>query len=273
VLTFGNYLAPSMMPLYEAVTWRVGELLGCPTQLVTGSTFDQFERGEVDAGFVCGLPYVRLAAGPRPQVAALAAPVLQGSRFAGRPVYFSDVIVRSDSPHRSFEELRGCSWSYNDVESQSGCGITLYRLATLGVGASFFSRVVAAGFHQTSIHLVASGKVDASAVDCQVLAVELRDHPELAPELRIIDTLGPSTIQPVVASTRLPTSLRDEIREAFLSLGDDATVRGGLDHGCVERFTAVDDSAYDDIRGMLREIERRGLLEEWKHASVLAGEL
>ena len=44
----------------------------------------------------------------------------------------------------------------------------------------FFARVVEAGFHQRAIRLVAAGVVDAAAIDSQVLAVELRDHPELA---------------------------------------------------------------------------------------------
>jgi phosphonate transport system substrate-binding protein len=68
--------------------------------------------------------------------------------------------------------------------------------------------VVEAGFHQRAIRLVAAAKVDAAAIDSQVLAIERRDHPQLADRLRIIDTFGPSTIQPVVAASRLPERLK-----------------------------------------------------------------
>jgi phosphonate transport system substrate-binding protein len=38
-----------------------------------------------------------------------AAPVPAGDRYAGRPIYYSDVIVRHDSPISCLEELRGRS--------------------------------------------------------------------------------------------------------------------------------------------------------------------
>jgi phosphonate transport system substrate-binding protein len=46
-----------------------------------------------------------------PPVEPLAAPVLAGDRYRGRPVYYSDVIVRQNSPITCLEELRGCSWA------------------------------------------------------------------------------------------------------------------------------------------------------------------
>jgi phosphonate transport system substrate-binding protein len=271
-LVFATFLAPALLPFYEAVTRRAGELVGLETRLVVGTSFDQFQLGEVDAGFICGLPYVQLTRSAEPPVEALAAPVLKGERFAGRPIYFSDVIVRGDSGLRSFDDLRGCSWSYNDIESQSGCGITLHRLAQRGLDVDFFGRVVAAGWHQESIRLVAAGAVDASAIDCQVLAVEVREHPELGAKLRVIDVLGPSTIQPLAASTALPRSLRKELRQAFVQLGREASLRGVLDFACVAGFAPVDDSSYDDIRAMLAGIEARGLLRSWSARSEqLAG--
>ena len=102
---------------------------------------------------------------------------------------------------------------------------------------------------------MATGEVDASAIDSQVLAVELRDHPELAARLRVIATFGPSTIQPVVAARRLPARLREAIRAALLAMADDPAARGPLAHGFVARFAPVDDASYDDIRAMLAAVE------------------
>src|SRR6185312_5924808 len=107
-----------------------------------------------------------------------------------------------------------------------------------------------AGFHQRAIRLVADGEVDASAIDSQVLAVELRDDPWLAGRIRVIDALGPSTIQPVVAATRLPADLRRAIRTALLEVHTDPATEGALSQGAVDRFVAVTDADYDDIRGM-----------------------
>jgi phosphonate transport system substrate-binding protein len=137
----------------------------------------------------------------------------------------------------------------------------------MGETGGFFGRVVEAGAHQRSIRLVADSalsreeeRVDASAVDSQVLAVELRDHPELAARLRVIDVLGPSSIQPVVAARRLSDRLKADLRAALLALGDDPQFRPRLAQGLVERFVAVDDATYDDIRAMLAAAEEKGFL-------------
>ena len=211
-LRFATFLAPNMLPVYRFLAARIGERLGRRVELVVGTSFDQFEQGEADLGVICGLPYVWLAdRQPRP-VEPLAAPVLAGGRYGGRPVYYSDVIVARDSPITCLEELRGCSWAFNEPASHSGHTVTLYSLVRMGARPGFLTRVVEAGFHQRAIRLVHAGAVDAAAIDSQVLAIELRDHPRLADGLRVIGAFGPSTIQPVVAASRLPDQLKAEAR-------------------------------------------------------------
>jgi phosphonate transport system substrate-binding protein len=257
-LRFATFLAPNMLPVYRFLADRIGDRLGRPVELVAGRSFDQFEHGEADLGIICGLPYVWLAARRPPSVEPLAAPVLTGDRYAGRPVYFSDVIVRRDSPITCLEELRGCSWAYNEPASHSGHTVTLYSLVRMGAEPGFFSRVVEAGFHQRAIRMVHAGAVDAAAIDSQVLAIELRDHPQLADRLRVVGTFGPSTIQPVVAASRLRDQLKDEVRELLVELGDDPSARPTLAYGFIDRFSPVDDAAYDDIRAMLTAVEAAG---------------
>ena len=107
-----------------------------------------------------------------------------------------------------------------------------------------------AGFHERAIHMVSSGEVDAAAIDSHVLSVMMRDHPVLARRLRIIDTLGPSPIQPVVAGSHLPRSLRHDVTEVLVELGDDPRAMPKLRRALVERFEPVSDSTYDAIRRM-----------------------
>jgi phosphonate transport system substrate-binding protein len=257
-LRFATFLAPNMLPVYRFLAERIGQRLGRTVELVVGHSLDQFEHGQADLGVICGLPYVRLAERKPAPVQPLAASVLAGDRYRGRPVYYSDVIVRRDSPVMRLEELRGRSWAYNEPASHSGHSVTLYSLVRMGVRPGFFARVVEAGFHQRAIRLVATGAVDAAAIDSQVLAIELRDHPQLRDQLRVIGAFGPSTIQPVVAASRLPDRLKAEVQELLIELGEDPSARTALDHGFIERFAAVDDRAYDDIRVMLATIEAAG---------------
>ncbi|MDQ4005139.1 MAG: PhnD/SsuA/transferrin family substrate-binding protein [Actinomycetota bacterium] len=260
-MRFGTYLAPNVMPVYEAVTEAVGRQLGIPTELVVETSYESCERDENEVCFVCSLPYVTFERRGISPAIPVAAPVLEGARYRGRPIYFSDVIVHRDSPARSFLDLRGASWAFNEPLSHSGYGITRYHLVRLGETGGFFGMVIEAGFHEESIRLVAKGEVDASAIDSQVLAVAMRDDPALGDSLRIVDALGPSTIQPVAVSKRVPDELRREITRVLLELHDDPTAREGLRAGMVERFVEANERSYDDIRMMLEACESAGFME------------
>jgi phosphonate transport system substrate-binding protein len=226
---------------------------------VTGESLDQVRCGEADFAFLCGLPYVRLRREARPPVTLVAAPVLEGARYEGRPIYFSDVIVPADTPVSAFEELRGRSWGCNGFDSHSGALVVLYHLLRMGEDGSFFGRVEVSGSHQQSIRRVAAGQVDGSAIDSQVLAVELRNNPELADRIRVIASLGPSTNMPLVACAATCESLREEVGEVVAGLGSDEADRDGLAPGLFSGFVPIDDSAYDDIRRMLDAVDAAGL--------------
>lgn len=257
-LRFVTFLAPNMLGVYQYIARHVGALLGVPTQLAVGRGYEEIHSADV--AFVCGLPYVALTRRPDPPVEPLAAPVLCGERYAGRPVYFSDVVVRRESPYQSFADLRGKTWAYNEPLSQSGYGITRHRLLELGETRGFFGRVREAGWHEVALRWVCEGRADAAAIDTHVLAVAGRDYPELASRLRVIDTLGPSPIQPVVAARRLPRSLKHQIRAALVGLADHAAGRAALAHGFIERFVPVNDATYDPIRAMVHAAEAADFL-------------
>jgi len=124
-LRFATFLAPNMLPVYRFLAERIARRVGCPVELVVGTSFDQFERGDADLGVICGLPYVWLAARHPVPVEPLAAPVLVGERYAGRPVYYSDVIVHRDSSITHLEDLHDRSWAYSAPASHSGHTVTL----------------------------------------------------------------------------------------------------------------------------------------------------
>jgi phosphonate transport system substrate-binding protein len=108
-LRFVTFLAPKLFPFYECITAYLGRRLGRPTTLSVGSSYDELTT-EADVAFVCGMAHVELTR-EASAVEPLAAPVLLGSRYGGKPVYFSDVIVRKESPFRSFDDLRRRSWA------------------------------------------------------------------------------------------------------------------------------------------------------------------
>jgi phosphonate transport system substrate-binding protein len=234
---FATFLAPSLESFYAATVEHVGAALGCEVELVAGESYEDFEAGRVDGGFICGLPYVRLAGVVHP----LAAPVVDEPRYGGRPVYFSDVVVRADSAAASFDDLRGARWCYNEPSSHSGHATVVHYLARRGEDPSFFSAYDAVGFHATSMRLVSEGAYDASAIDSHVLALARREQPELVGRLKVVETIGPSPIQPVVAADHVAPDVREAIASALVTMppSPEALVAG---------YVRVTDADYDAIR-------------------------
>ncbi len=202
-----TYLAPCNRPLYEFVA----EVCGA-SEFVKGGDWRDLGAGRIDIAFICSPPVIWLSGAVEP----VAAPILTDSRFAGRPLYCSDVIVNRDSPFQSLEDLRGARWAINEPSSWSGYWVTLRRIGSW----DYFGEVVEAGFHERAVRMVSNGEIDGSAIDCHVLGVVLRNEPQLAVSLRVIETLGPAPTQPVVVRSGLDAGAKARIRELLLGLHD-----------------------------------------------------
>jgi phosphonate transport system substrate-binding protein len=246
-LRVASCLAPHLCWLYRFLAACLGDRVGRTTEFIGDASYEQL--GDVDIVFVCSLAYIEHAAICR-RFEPIAAPVLAGTRYGGRPVHYSDVIVRHDSGLRSFADLRGRTWAYNEKLSQSGYGITRYHLARLGEAAGYFGQLIEAGRHERAIALVATGEVDAAAIDSHVLDTYLALHPRLARALRIIDSLGPSPIQPVAVRRSLSRGCKDDLRLALAEIEKDSEARSFLARAQVARFVRVDEETYDPVRTM-----------------------
>jgi phosphonate transport system substrate-binding protein len=249
-----SYLAPSIPAgLFELLAEAIAVGTGRATTLefetrVSGPApeTDPFAPGRADAAFVCGPSYSLLRSAGAPVDIVPAAAVFDDPRNGGRPVYFSDVVVRRDRPARSLADLRGAVWTYNDRQSLSGWHRMLERLESLGLGVPerFFSRVVASGAHVRSIESVARGEADVSAVDSNVLLLERRRDPELDARLRVLESWGPSPIQPVLVRSSLDPALKASVADALLALHRDPTMASRLAEFGVLRFAKVDEATY-----------------------------
>jgi phosphonate transport system substrate-binding protein len=206
-LRAATYLAPCNRPLYEFVAEACGA-----SELIDGRDWRELASGHIDIAFVCSPPVIWLGAA----VEAVAAPILTDPRFGGKPLYCSEVIVNRDSPFQSLDDLRGARWAINEPSSWSGYWVTLQRIGSW----DFFGEVVEAGFHERALQMVASGEIDGAAIDNHVLGVALRNAPQLAAMLRVVETLGPSPSQPVVVRSGLDPALKERIRERLLGLHD-----------------------------------------------------
>ena len=261
-----TYLSPGIpKAFFEAVVEYVRRALGQRALLSVESRFsgpargadDPFSRGEVDVGFMCAPSFFWLRELKGPPVELIgAAPVFRDGRALGQPVYFSEVVVRRESQVRSFSELRGCSWAYNDPCSLSGYYNLLKKLMEIGEDGRFFDRVRCSESHFNSMEMVASGEMDAAAIDSNVLRIKLRSAPGLLKRLRVIETWGPFPIQPAVLRSNLHPKLKDRLRTSLLGIGASFRTPPTLAEFGLERFAPVTYENYAPEEQALRECER-----------------
>ncbi len=254
-LRFANFLSPILQGTYEQIAHYVGQRLALPTTLHTGQSLAEFASGQADVGFLCGLLYVRLKQCEDCPVELLAAPVLLPERYANQPVYFSDVIVRRDSPYTSFEHLQGHTWAYNERASHSGCNLVCYSLLERRKPPHYFGQTIKSGSHLASLQMVLDGEADAAAIDSHILDVVLQRNPALTEQLRIVAMLGPSAIPPIVVAKRLSPALKDRLRTVLTSMHRDPMAACSLHKGLIRHLAPVTDEHYNGIRHMLAIVQ------------------
>jgi phosphonate transport system substrate-binding protein len=241
-----SYLAPNLFWFYEAVGSFLGRVLQVETQVVQ-SQLDPLEdplllQDQLDMAFICGLPFARYQRINAKQLAILVAPVMAETRYQNRPLYFSDVIVQATGGLTTFEDLAGKTFCYNDLGSNSGYNLLRQRLIQSRLPHRFFGKVIPSGSHQRSIQWVAEGLADCAAIDSTVLEQELRDIPELMTKLRVIESIGPCPIPPIVVAQRLGSEVIDQLRSALLQ--PDITLRMAMAKAHVKCFVAVEAKDY-----------------------------
>lgn len=219
-LNLVSYLAPNMFWFYQAFAAYLERFLNIKINIFESQyeplTDPALLQNKLDIAFICGLPFIQYYRHFSEQIQALVAPVMQAKRYQNRPVYFSDIIVNAKSNYQAFADLANQTFSYNDRGSNSGYNLVRYRLLQAGYSNHFFKQTIAAGSHQNSIKLVAEGIADCAAIDSIVLEQELQDFPEYSQHLRIIESLGPFPIPPIIVSQKLGSVFINSLQSALL---------------------------------------------------------
>lgn len=218
---------------------------------------DPFTSSKVDLGVMCAPPYLALRSSSVPPPVALLgiAPVFDDPRADARPVYFADVVVHVDHPAGTIDQLTGVTFGYNDASSLSGL-LALQR----HLGERFESvvaRSVVTGSHDASLVGVAAGTIDMASIDSNTLRLRRSTGDPAARAVRVIASLGPYPIQPVVARTSLDPAIRAHALEVLseIHLDRDAAVTLGT-WGCLG-FAPVEESSYDELWWSVRGATRR----------------
>jgi len=260
-----TYLAPGLpLALFEAVAERLASALGVSTRLACDESrsapepgeCDPFLAREADVGFLCAPGYLWLAARRPPTVELVpAAFVFDDARNGDRPVYFADVVVPSASPTRTLADLAGARWVYNDPCSLSGYFSVLDALERLGAGQEFFASERAIGSHHAALRALESGAADVAAIDSNTLLLERRRG--AARGVRVLASLGPYPVQPVVVRRTLAPALARALAPALLTMHRSEAGRSALARCGVRRFAPIARADYEPERALLARCAER----------------
>lgn len=243
---------------YRELALYVGNALERDIELVQRKTYQEVStllaRGDIDIAFICSGPYALL--GNDSGLDLLVAPQVDGSSQ-----YHAYLIVHRDSPHTSLEDLRGRTFAFTDPDSNTGRVVPLHWLASTGeTPESFFRETFYTYSHDNSILAVAKGLADGASVDGLIWEYVRKTQPELAARTRVIRRSEPMGIPPVVSSRSLDMNTRERVRRVLLGAHEDE--KGGkiLKALMIERFVKPEDSWYESIRTMRRDL--RAALED-----------
>ncbi len=263
-----TYLAPGLpLEFFERVTRALADALGREITLESDERSsgpmhgdrDPFAAGRADIGFLCSPSYLYLRSLPEPTVELVPTGfVFEDPRNEGRPVYFSDVIVRADRDAARLDDFATGVFGFNDTCSLSGYFAAKQELARRFDNTSFFEREVCTGSHAASIDAVLAGDIDLAAIDSNVLATLLRETPTLADGLRVLESWGPHPIQPVVVRVGLEPELANGIAAALQRLVDEADTADALRGLGLVGCAPIDDTVYADERAALEGLGELG---------------
>jgi len=243
-----SYLSPNLFWFYEAIANSISERLNLDVDLIPAEC-DPLEdpllqNNQVDLAFICGLPLIRHNRLTSVPLQVLAAPIMKGDRYQSLPIYFSDIVVNADSTLFTFVDLKESRFCYNDAGSNSGYNLIRYQLIQKSLTNRFFSSVQQSGSHQRSLQWIVSGLADCAVIDSVVLAEELRNLPELAKSIRVIDSMR-SPMPPIIVSPRLGANLVEQLQKTLLQ--PDAELLKAMHQAQVSAFTPVTEEDYAPI--------------------------
>ena len=206
-----------------AAAWRrlfewVTEASGIPLEIIEhaypANLDDLWRREDLAAAFMCGLPLAR----DRRALVPIAAPVPSGPRYGTRPVYFTDFVVRAESPFRTLDETFGHRIGFTTPASHSGYNAVrhhLLRYRTPERQRLYAETVGPFVTPRRAVEAVVAGRADVAPVDSYALDLLCLHDPTLARQVRMVDSTAAAPIPPLIASPGIARDRAVGLTQAF----------------------------------------------------------
>lgn len=207
-------------------------------------------RADLGCTLMCGLPYSQR----RPRPTLVAAPVPSPIRYAGKPVYFTDIAVRTDAPFARLEDTFDGVVGYTLRDSMSGYvalrrHLLPYRRA---YGRPLYRGSVGGLVNARSIiEALASGRIDVGPLDSYCFDILKAGEPDFAAKVRIIASTTAAPVPLFVATADIPEAELAALRAALDAAGSAPELSGHRATLLLDGFTVPAESSYDIINSVL----------------------
>lgn len=208
---------------------------------------------------MCGYPLATWQGASRP--VPIVAPIPAPQPFAGRAVYWTDIVVRADSRFERDDDLEGSRFGWTTEDSQSGYQAPRRHFArrALARGGRFFGSVHGPLVTPRGVvESVLDGSIDAGPLDAYWHALLRRHEPAVAMRLRVIARTEETPIPCLVAADGTPPEMRGRLREAFIEASEGTVLGEAFRDLALARFERAETGVYETLAQQAHELDALG---------------
>lgn len=218
---------------------------------------DLWNRPDMGLVQMCGWPFWRSS--PRPNL--VAAPILDHEYCKDQPLYWTNMVVRSDDTADSLEDLFERRFGWTVEHSHSGYNAPRWMLLPhfLKSGKRLFSQSL--GPYKSPIGIINAlldDEIDVGPVDGYFYLLLERHRPEFAAKVRTIAVSEPAPMPPFVASSEISASDLERLRHSAIQAHLSPAAREVMADLAISRF-------------VLPELDFYGTTETWSQEAIANG--
>jgi len=185
--------------LFEWVAAESGVTLDIIDHAFPAKLEELWARPDLAATFICGLPFAK---DPR-ALLPIAAPIPAAARYGGKPVYFTDFVVKAESSFRTLADTFGHRLAYTIPSSHSGYNAVRHHLLRYRTDERprLYAETVGPVFTpRRALEAIIAGTADIAPLDSYAHDLLRLYEPEMTRQVRIVESTDPQPIPLLIAS-------------------------------------------------------------------------
>lgn len=248
-LAISSVLSPTdTVYYYQEIAKNIGKRLNRPAILIQRRSYNEISNLMINGGadialLSTGAYITHVENGGFEGIATQ-------ERF-GSPYYYGYIVASIENDFSDIRDLKGKDIAFYDPSSYSGFLFVEEELESLGEDVeNFFGRQVYTYSHEGSLNAILNNIVDAAAVNSLVFETMKHKNPKEVKKLKIIEKSMPLGTGPVVIRSNLSTEEKELIKESFLTMHEQDSIKPSLQGLYIDRFIPFDSEYYEVLYEM-----------------------